>query len=195
MLKSFYRQGILEAGIDEAGRGCLAGPVYAAALIFPEDFYHSEIQDSKMLSASKRKKLRSLIEREALAFSVQSQGAEEIDQINILMASQKAMHQAIENLNRVPELLLVDGNYFVPFPSLAHQCIVKGDSKYLSIAAASILAKTYRDEYMEELDQQFPQYAWKRNKGYPTLEHRKAIQEFGLSPFHRKSFRLKEIDS
>lgn len=189
MLRSFYSKHTLEAGLDEAGRGCLAGPVVAAAVILPPDFSHSSLNDSKQLSKPERIKLRSEIEREALAWSVAEASQLEIDQINILKASFLAMHRAIEKLDTRPEHLLIDGNRFTPFPLIPHTCIVKGDSLYYSIAAASILAKTYRDDLMEELDAQFPAYGWKRNAGYPTIAHKKAIAEFGLTEWHRKTFR------
>jgi len=190
MLKSYYTKGLIEAGCDEAGRGCLSGPVFAAAVILRTDSRLLELNDSKKLSESKRYKLRPLIEQTALAYAVGKAEPEEIDEINILNASYLAMHRALDQLKVVPEYILVDGNRFRPFHNTPHECIVKGDGKYLSIAAASILAKTYRDDYMKELHTQFPEYEWCKNKGYPTRQHRKAIQAFGITPFHRKSFRL-----
>jgi ribonuclease HII len=189
-LKSFYAKGRVEAGCDEAGRGCLAGPVVAAAVILPPDYKNSSLNDSKKLSESKRKALRTEVERDALAFAVASLDNLEIDQYNILRSSFMAMHRALDQLELRPNLLLIDGNRFLPYGEVEHQCIVKGDGKYLSIAAASILAKTYRDEFMEELHAAFPAYNWKKNKGYPTAAHRQAIQETGVSEYHRKSFRL-----
>lgn len=179
-----------EAGTDEAGRGCLAGPVTASAVILPPDFKHPLLNDSKQLSEAKRSLLRPIIEKEALSFSVCHILPEKIDEINILNASILAMHNSLKKLSFAPEFIIVDGNRFKPFSNIPHQCIVKGDSKYMSIAAASILAKTYRDEYMEKLHQDFPMYMWNKNKGYPTEEHRNAIKKHGISPQHRKSFRL-----
>lgn len=190
MLKAFYQNQLPEAGCDEAGRGCYAGPVFAAAVILPKDFYHPLLNDSKQLSEDTRNKLRPIIEKEAISFGVASISHEEIDQINILKASIKAMHHAIDKLNQAPGLLLIDGNRFYKYKRVAHRCIIKGDSIYASIAAASVLAKTYRDELMIKLHEEFPQYGWKNNKGYGTAEHRKAIEEFGLCTYHRKSFRL-----
>lgn len=189
MLRSFYSIHTLEAGLDEAGRGCLAGPVIAAAVILPPDFTHSSLNDSKQLSKSERLRLRTEIKREAIAWAVAEASQQEIDQINILKASFLAMHRAVEQLTIRPEHLLIDGNRFTPFPLIPHTCIVKGDSLYYSIAAASILAKTYRDDLMEELDAQYPEYGWKKNAGYPTLAHKKAIAAFGLTEWHRKTFR------
>ncbi|MHC1774802.1 MAG: ribonuclease HII [Lentimicrobium sp.] len=182
----------LEAGADEAGRGCLAGPVYAAAVILPEDFISIELNDSKQLPEKQRDHLRQLIEENAIAWQVASVSAEEIDRINILNASFKAMHQAIRGLKTIPELLLIDGNRFTPFPGIDHRCIIKGDGIYMSIAAASILAKTHRDEFMKKLHTEFPEYGWDQNKGYGTLQHRRAIMESGQTIWHRKSFKLKE---
>ncbi len=179
-----------EAGCDEAGRGCLAGPVVAAAVIFDKQFNHLQINDSKQLNEKKRNELREIIEKEALAWAVAFVYQEEIDQINILNASILAMHKALDQLQIKPDFILVDGNRFKPYQNVPHQTVVKGDSKYLSIAAASILAKTHRDEYMEKLHEDFPQYDWIHNKGYPTPKHRKAIQEFGITIHHRKSFNL-----
>lgn len=181
--------GQYEAGTDEAGRGCLAGPVTAAAIMLPESFSNGILNDSKQLSAPKREFLRHLLEKEALCFSVCHVPPVEIDQINILRASFLAMHRALGSLDRTPSLILVDGNRFDPYPDVEHKCFVKGDGKYMSIAAASILAKTHRDELMLKLHEEFPMYHWDRNKGYPTSQHRAAIQKYGLSPYHRKSFR------
>lgn len=189
MLLSYYHT-YQEAGTDEAGRGCLAGPVTASAVILPPDFKHPLLNDSKQLSEAKRSLLRPIIEKEALSFSVCHILPEKIDEINILNASILAMHNSLKKLSFAPEFIIVDGNRFKPFSNIPHQCIVKGDSKYMSIAAASILAKTYRDEYMEKLHQDFPMYMWNKNKGYPTEEHRNAIKKHGISPQHRKSFRL-----
>ncbi len=190
MLKSRYSQFTLEAGCDEAGRGCLAGPVVAAAVILPIDYSNAILNDSKQLSLKKRNLLRADIEQNAIAYAVSMVTPQEIDRINILNASIQAMHQAIDSLTLVPEFIIVDGNRFKPYSSIKYECIVKGDSKYLSIAAASVLAKTYRDEYMEQLAKEFPQYLWAKNKGYPTREHRVAIQQFGTSPHHRLTFKL-----
>lgn len=189
MLKTKYsRDNLLEAGCDEAGRGCLAGPVFAAAVILPSDFFHPLLNDSKKVTPANRLLLRAFIEQHAVAYAVASASAEEIDRENILNASFMAMHRAIAKLNPAPQLLLVDGNRFKPFANIPHQCIIKGDSQYASIAAASILAKTYRDEYMELLHQEYPVYNWHKNKGYPTLQHRQAIEQAGLSIHHRKTF-------
>ena len=190
MLKPFYQQELIEAGCDEAGRGCYAGPVFAAAVILPQGFYHPLLNDSKQLDEEIRNELRPIIEKEAIAFAVASVSHEEIDRINILKASFKAMHLAIAKLQMKPQLLLIDGNRFTPYRRIAHQCIIQGDGIYSSIAAASILAKTYRDEYMQELHKEFPHYHWNSNKGYGTLAHRQAIEEHGLCHYHRKSFRL-----
>lgn len=181
---------ILECGTDEAGRGCLAGPVTAAAVILPENFKNNILTDSKQLSESKRDTLRPVVETEALTFGVAHIFQEEIDEINILNASILAMHKSIEQLSPVPEFIIVDGNKFKPFNAIPFETIVKGDGKYLSIAAASILAKTYRDEYMNRIHEEFPMYNWKKNKGYPTKEHREAIKKYGITKYHRKSFRL-----
>lgn len=188
MLKR-YKGDCLIAGTDEAGRGCLAGPVTAASVVLPEDFENEMLTDSKQLSSSKRNVLRDLIEKTALSFSVEHVFEDEIDKINILNASITAMHKALDNLKVIPKIILVDGNRFKPYQSIEHLCIIKGDAKYLSIAAASILAKTYRDTYMAKLHEEYPVYNWKKNKGYPTVEHREAIKRFGLTPHHRKSFR------
>ena len=190
MLKPYHTKGLIEAGCDEAGRGCLAGPVVAAAVILPEKFRNELLNDSKKLSEKQRMNLRPIVEQEALAWSVGIVSPEEIDKINILNASFLAMHRAIDQLHQAPEQLLIDGNRFNPYPNTPHHCIIKGDGKYLSIAAASVLAKTYRDEIMEELDFDFPEYTWKNNKGYPTVAHRNAIRKIGASPHHRKSFQL-----
>jgi ribonuclease HII len=190
MLKLFYQGQLTEAGCDEAGRGCFAGPVFAAAVILPKDFYHPLLNDSKQLSEASRNELRPIIEKEAISFGVASVGHEEIDRTNILKASLKAMHLSLAKLSVQPGLLLIDGNRFYKYKRIPHRCIIKGDATYASIAAASILAKTYRDELMMKLHEEFPQYGWKNNKGYGTAEHRKAIEEFGLCTYHRKSFRL-----
>jgi len=180
----------LEVGTDEAGRGCLAGPVVAAAVILPIDFSHPFLNDSKQLSEKKRQELRPIIEENALAFGVSFVMQHEVDELNVLQASITAMHRAIDALNITPEFIIVDGNKFRKYHEIPHQTIVKGDSKYRSIAAASILAKTYRDEYMEKIHQEFPAYFWSKNKGYPTIEHRNAIREFGATIHHRKTFKL-----
>lgn len=190
MLLPFYQDKLTEAGCDEAGRGCYAGPVFAAAVILPKDFHHPLLNDSKQLSEKLRDELRPVIEKEAISFAVASINNEEIDQINILKASFKAMHLALDKLNGRPQLLLIDGNRFTKYKKIPHQCFVKGDGRFASIAAASILAKTYRDEWMQQLHSEFPQYGWNQNKGYGTLIHRKAIEEYGLCKYHRKSFRL-----
>ncbi len=190
MLLPFCQDKLTEAGCDEAGRGCYAGPVFAAAVILPKDFHHPLLNDSKQLSEKLRDELRPVIEKEAISFAVASIDNEEIDQINILKASFKAMHLALDKLNRRPQLLLIDGNRFTKYKKTPHRCFVKGDGRFASIAAASILAKTYRDEWMQQLHNEFPQYGWNQNKGYGTLIHRKAIEEYGLCKYHRKSFRL-----
>ena len=189
-LKAYLKKGRLEAGCDEAGRGCLAGPVYAAAVILQPGFDHPLLRDSKALSAAERLEVKSVIEREATAWAVAFVTPEEIDRINILQASFLAMHRAVKGLTQVPAHLLIDGNRFKTYPGIAHTCIVKGDAHYRSIAAASILAKTHRDLFMEELHARFPDYGWLTNKGYPTVAHRSAIREVGLSNWHRKSFKL-----
>lgn len=189
-LLPFIEEGRVEAGCDEAGRGCLAGPVVAGAVILPADFRHELLNDSKKLTEKQRQKLRPIIEEEALAWAVAFVNHDEIDQINILNASFLAMHRAVEQLKQKPEHLLIDGNRFKPYDGIEHTCVVKGDGKYLPIAAASILAKTHRDEYMEKMHEQYPQYVWMKNKGYPTKAHRAAIKEYGVSPIHRTSFRL-----
>lgn len=188
MLSSHYTRDKIEAGCDEAGRGCLAGPVFAAAVILPKKYQNARLNDSKKLNEKDRIELRSIIEKEALAWAVSMADAEEIDVMNILQASYLAMHRAISKLSATPELLLIDGNRFEPYPDLPHVCLVKGDAKYMSIAAASILAKTYRDEYMDKLHNHYPGYYWNSNKGYPTLQHKLAIMDLGLTPYHRKSF-------
>lgn len=190
MLLSYFQENAIEAGCDEAGRGCLAGPVFAAAVIFDKDFKHTELNDSKKLSLTKRQKLREIIEKEALAYAVASVDPAEIDRINIHQASYLAMHRALDALILKPDFILVDGNRFVPYREIAYECVIKGDGKYLSIAAASILAKTYRDDFMHRIAGEFPQYGWSRNKGYPTTDHRHAILKHGLSPHHRLSFRV-----
>ncbi len=190
VLKSGLSKDKLEAGCDEAGRGCLAGPVFAAAVILPINYKHRLMNDSKQLSLKKRILLRKDVEKDAVSWAVARVSNDEIDQINILNASFKAMHIAISKLSIMPELLLIDGNRFHAYPSIPHECIIKGDGKYLSIAAASILAKTYRDEYMESLSAEFPGYGWESNVGYPTVLHRNGIKELGITPYHRKSFQL-----
>lgn len=190
MLKSCYFEGKIEAGCDEAGRGCLAGSVYAAAVIFPADYQNEELNDSKQLTDKKRHQLREIIERDAVAWAVGVVTPEEIDKINILNASFLAMHRALDQLKVRPEAIIVDGNRFKKYGEVPHVCIVKGDAKYLSIAAASILAKTYRDDYMDRLAEEYPQYDWKSNKGYPTKKHREAIRQYGVTPYHRMSYNL-----
>ena len=190
MLLPYFQENLLEAGLDEAGRGCYAGPVFAAAVILPKEFHHPLLNDSKQLKEKERNLLRPIIEKESIAYAVAAIDNDEIDQINILQASYKAMHLSLDKLNILPELLLVDGNRFRPYNTLPHQCIIKGDGKYASIAAASILAKTYRDEYMMELHKQFPQYGWNKNKGYGTVIHRNTIAQHGLCKFHRRSFNI-----
>ena len=198
MLASHYYTGKVEAGCDEAGRGCLAGSVYAAAVIFPEDYQNDELNDSKQLTDKRRKQLREIIQRDAVAWAVGIVTPEEIDRINILNASILAMHRALDQLTVRPEAIIVDGNRFKPYRpvvdgsavNIPHTTIVKGDGKYLSIAAASILAKTYRDDYMDQLAEEFPQYDWLSNKGYPTKKHREAIRQYGITPYHRKSFNM-----
>ena len=190
MLKSHYYEGLIEAGCDEAGRGCLAGSVYAAAVILPPDYQNELLNDSKKLTAKKRYALREEIERDAIGWAVGIVTPEEIDKINILNASFLAMHRALDQLKVRPEAVIVDGNRFKPYQDLPSTTIVKGDGKYLSIAAASILAKTYRDDYMLSLAEEYPQYDWKSNMGYPTKKHRQAIREHGITPYHRKSYNL-----
>ena len=190
MLKSFLYHNLIEAGCDEAGRGCLAGPVVAAAVILPKNFKHTILDDSKKLSARQRLRLRDEITGSAIAWKVASVGNEEIDELNILRATIKAMHLAIEGLSKKPQFLLIDGNRFFPYKDLQHKTIVRGDGMFFSIAAASVLAKTFRDEYMEKIHEEFPNYGWSRNKGYPTRFHREAIFRLGITPYHRKSFSL-----
>ncbi len=190
MLESCYYQGKVEAGCDEAGRGCLAGSVFAAAVILPEGYQNELLNDSKQLTEKKRYALREMIEHDAVAWAVGIVTPEEIDKINILNASILAMHRALDQLKVRPEAIIVDGNRFKKYKDLPHTTIVKGDGKYLSIAAASILAKTYRDDYMNQLAEEYPQYDWKANKGYPTKKHRDAIRQYGITPYHRKTFNM-----
>jgi ribonuclease HII len=190
MLLPNYQTQLTEAGLDEAGRGCYAGPVFAAAVILPVDFFHPLLNDSKQLKEKQRDQLRPIIEKESIAFAVASVDNDEIDSINILQASFKAMRLSLDQLTTTPELLLIDGNRFKPYKKITHHCIIKGDGKYASIAAASILAKTYRDEFMQQAHAAFPFYGWDKNKGYGTALHRKAIEEHGLCQYHRKSFKI-----
>lgn len=190
MLQAFFKEPALECGTDEAGRGCLCGPVVAAAVILPSQFSHPLLNDSKQLTKKQRNELRLVIEQEAVSFAVSFVSAQKIDEINILQASILAMHQAIADLKVSPKFIIVDGNKFKPFQEIPHQTIVKGDAKFMSIAAASVLAKTYRDAYMEALHLEFPHYEWQQNMGYPTLKHRKALQQFGSTIHHRKTFKL-----
>ncbi len=190
MLLPFFHNKFFEAGLDEAGRGCFAGPVYAAAVILPKDFYHPSLNDSKQLTREERETLRPIIEKESIAYAVADVSNDEIDRINILQASFKAMHLALNRLQCKPEILLVDGNRFKPYRKMPHYCIVKGDGIYASIAAASVLAKTYRDEYMIKLHKRHKMYAWHSNKGYGTPEHRSAIEQHGLCRYHRRSFNI-----
>lgn len=190
MLQQYLNKGVIEAGCDEAGRGCLAGPVFAVAVILPEDFQNELLNDSKQLNEKQRYELRPIIEREALAWAVGIVDNHEIDKINILRASIEAMHRAIRQLKIRPEALLIDGNRFYPFEDIPHTTIVKGDGKMMSIAAASVLAKTYRDDFMTQIHNEFPVYNWAVNKGYPTKDHRAAIAQHGVTPYHRMSFRL-----
>lgn len=192
MLKPFYQNELIEAGCDEAGRGCLAGPVFAAAVILPGDFFHPLLNDSKQVTEKNRDELRLIIESEAVAYAVASIDNNEIDKINILKASFKAMHLALDKLKKKPGLLLIDGNRFIAYKKIPHRCIIKGDAIFASIAAASILAKTYRDEYMVKLHEQFPHYAWNSNKGYGTASHRTAIEMYGQCKYHRATFHLKK---
>lgn len=194
MLKAGFSKGLVEAGCDEAGRGCLAGPVFAAAVILPAGFSNDLLNDSKQLTEVQRNELRIVIEREAVAWAVNMCTHDEVDEINILQASFKAMHKAIDGLKTRPELLLIDGNRFAAYFGIPHQCIIQGDGLYMSIAAASILAKTYRDDYMMKLHEQYPHYGWDNNKGYGTIQHRRQLQQFGLSPYHRKTFKWKMVD-
>lgn len=190
-LRNFYHKHLIEAGCDEAGRGCLAGPVYAAAVILPRTFYHPLLNDSKKISHHEREKLRTIIEKKALAWSVAAVDHKEIDRINILNASFLAMHRAIAQLKLQPQHLLIDGNRFKPYWDIPHQCIVKGDGKFKNIAAASILAKTHRDAFMLKMSKTFPHYKWEKNKGYPTKDHVEALEIFGSSPIHRQTFTYK----
>ncbi|RYY38573.1 MAG: ribonuclease HII [Chitinophagaceae bacterium] len=190
MLRSSFQKLLIEAGLDEAGRGCLAGPVYAAAVILPKKFRHPLLNDSKQLTEAERYKLRPIIEKKAICWAVASVDPPEIDRINILRAALKAMHLAVEQLPVAPELLLIDGNRFTPYPFIPHQCIIQGDGIYASIAAASVLAKTYRDDHMKQLHEEFPLYGWASNKGYATRDHREALNQHGPCPLHRRSFRL-----
>lgn len=190
MLKSCFREGLIEAGCDEAGRGCLAGPVFAAAVILPVGYTHQVLNDSKQLSEAQREKLRTEIEGEAVSWSIGIASVEEIDEINILNASFLAMHRAIKGLGVVPAHLIIDGNRFPKYPGISHDCIVQGDGKYFSIAAASVLAKTHRDFFMKKIHDEFPDYSWHNNKGYGTLAHREALKKNGATIWHRKSFRL-----
>ena len=193
MLKSFLYHNLIEAGCDEAGRGCLAGPVFAAAVILPKNYKHPVLNDSKKLTSRQRDYLKEEIISEALAWSVASVDSNEIDGMNILRASIKAMHLAIDGLKQKPQFLLIDGNRFYPYKNIRHETIIKGDGLYLSIAAASVLAKIFRDEYMEKIHSEYPDYGWDRNKGYGTLYHRKAILKYGITPYHRKSFSLYDM--
>lgn len=190
MLLPYFKEGLTEAGCDEAGRGCLAGHVFAAAVILPEDFTNELLNDSKQLNEKQRYSLRDIIIREAEDWAVAFATYEEIDRINILNASILAMHRALDKLKTRPQHIIVDGNRFKPYKGIAYQTIVKGDGKYMSIAAASILAKTYRDDYMNDINKEYPMYGWDQNKGYPTKKHREAIKKYGISPYHRKSFNL-----
>ena len=190
MLQPYYQQEFLEAGCDEAGRGCLAGPVFAAAVILPKEFYHPLLNDSKQVREEQRYQLRPIIEGEAISFAVAQLCNKQIDKTNILKASFKSMHLAVKQLTVQPQLLLIDGNRFTPFKRIPHQCIIGGDGLYASIAAASILAKTYRDDYMKALHQKFPRYNWAQNKGYATKDHQAALNQWGPTRFHRRSFRL-----
>ena len=190
MLKKYFDKQLLEAGCDEAGRGCLAGDVFAAAVILPKTFKNKILDDSKKLTDKQRKYLRPIIEENAISWAVAQVSAAEIDEINILNASFLAMHRAIDKLKIIPESLLIDGNRFKKYKSIPHTCIIQGDGKYMSIAAASVLAKTYRDDYMDKLHDEFPEYNWLHNKAYGTRKHREAIEKFGVTPYHRLSFRL-----
>jgi ribonuclease HII len=190
MLQPYYQDQLIEAGCDEAGRGCYAGPVFAAAVILPKDFFHPTLNDSKQLTAKERNELKIIIKANAIAYAVAMVDNEEIDQINILRASFKAMHLALDKLKKRPSLLLIDGNRFIAYKKIKHECIIKGDGIFSSIAAASILAKTHRDAYMKQLHKEFPHYNWQKNKGYGTEEHRNAIEIHGLCKYHRKSFAI-----
>ena len=189
MLQHFKSPKII-CGVDEAGRGCIAGPVVAAAVILPRNFRHDFLNDSKQLTEKQRSELRPIIEKYAIAFGVGIIDNHKVDEVNILQATYLAMHQAIEQLKKKPDLLIIDGNRFKPYKTIEHQTIIKGDGKYIEIAAASVLAKTYRDEIMEKLHEEFPDYNWQKNKGYPTIEHRKAVKEFGSCEYHRQTFQL-----
>ncbi|MBZ0098845.1 MAG: ribonuclease HII [Taibaiella sp.] len=193
MLKRCFRKGIIEAGCDEAGRGCLAGPVFAAAVILPPRFSHPLLNDSKQLTEEERNLLRPIIEKKALAWAVGMCTHQEVDEINILQASFRAMHKAIDGLAAKPELLLIDGNRFAAYFGIMHQCVIQGDATYMSIAAASILAKTHRDEFMLNLHNEYPHYGWDTNKGYGTIHHRRQLQQHGMSPYHRKTFNWTEV--
>lgn len=193
-LKTYLHEDLLEAGCDEAGRGPLAGPVYAAAVILPKDFHHPLLNDSKQMSRKARETLRPIIEKEAVAWAVESVSAEEIDEINILAASIAGMQRAVARLKVRPQFLLVDGNRFKPYDGIPYKTVVHGDAIYAPIAAASVLAKTYRDEFMEKLAKDYPQYGWDRNMGYPTKEHIEAIRQYGYTPWHRRSFHPKELE-
>ncbi len=188
-MRHFFQKELTEAGCDEAGRGCLAGPVFAAAVILPRKFYHPLLNDSKQVSEKDRNELRPIIESKAICFAVAAVDNNEIDEINILQASMKAMRLALDQLHTAPQFLLIDGNYFPAYKDIPHQCLIRGDERFMAIAAASILAKTYRDEYMKQLHQEFPSYCWDTNKGYGTPEHRRAIGEHGECKYHRRSFR------
>lgn len=190
MLKAYYHKGLIEAGCDEAGRGCLAGPVVAAAVILPSDYKNKTLNDSKQLSEKQRESLRREIEKEAISYAIGSYSNTEIDEVNILKASFLSMHRALDQLLKDPEHLLIDGNRFIPYKSIQHTCVIKGDAKFLSIAAASVLAKTFRDDWMQKLHEEFPMYNWLKNKGYPTLDHRNAIRSHGSCKYHRQSFTL-----
>lgn len=190
MLKSSFSKDKIEAGCDEVGRGCLAGPVVAAAVILPSDYHHKILNDSKQLSKAKRVQVQKDILKDAISYGISEISNEEVDKINVLKASFAGMHRALDQLNQEPELLLIDGNRFIPYKNVPYECIIKGDGKYLSIAAASILAKTYRDDLMVDLSNKYPEYGWERNVGYPTKEHRRAIKAHGITPYHRRSFRL-----
>ncbi len=193
-LEAYLDEKLVEAGCDEAGRGCLAGPVFAAAVILPKDFHNPLLNDSNQMSEANRYTLREIIEKEAIAYAVAEVSSEEIDKINILNASILAMHKAVKQLKVKPEFLLIDGNRFKPYPKIPHQCVIKGDGKYASIAAASVLAKTYRDDHMKKLHEQYPVYGWMENKGYGTALHREAIEKDGATEHHRKSFQLVKWD-
>ncbi|MFI5171762.1 MAG: ribonuclease HII [Chitinophagales bacterium] len=189
-LKKYFQNKLIEAGCDEAGRGCLAGPVVAASVILPKKFYHPDLNDSKQLTEEQRDTLAPIIMQEAICWKIGICDNDEIDAINILRASFKAMHKALNEMEKEPELLLIDGHMFYKYKNIPHKCIIKGDGKYMSIAAASVLAKTYRDQLMKDLHNEFPHYNWQQNKGYPTREHRRALMEFGETKYHRKTFRL-----